>query len=117
MFNLFFSDAMAQTATASAQQPNPLMSFAPLLVIFAIFYFLMIKPQKKKMLEEKAMLSALNKGDAVYTRSGILGTITGLTEKIVTLEVAEGVKFKIIRSEIAGPSQKLFETKEDVVKK
>src|SRR3989339_979435 len=112
MFNLFFSDAFAQT-TAAAPQSNPLMSMAPLLIIFVIFYFLMIRPQKKKMQQEQAMLAALNKGDEVYTRSGILGTITGLTDKLVTLEVAEGIRFKIIRSEVAGLSQKLFEKKEE----
>ena len=107
MYLLFISDAMAQQAGASGQA-NPLMSMAPLIIIFVIFYFLMIRPQKKKMQQEQVMISSLNKGDEIYTKSGILGTITGLTEKIVTLEVSEGVKFKLIRSEVAGKSETIF---------
>ena len=86
--------------------------FIPLILIFVIFYFFLIRPQQKKLKEEQAMLSALAKGDAVYTKSGILGTIYGLTEKVVTLEVSEGLKLKIVRSQIAGKSDTILkETK------
>lgn len=110
MFDFLFATAQAQEAAAGA--PNPIMQFAPFIFIFIIFYFLMIKPQKKRLEQEQAMLSSLNKGDEVYTKSGIIGTITGLTEKIVTLEVSEGVKMKILRAQVGGPAQKLFEKTE-----
>lgn len=93
---------------AQAQQANPLMSFAPLVIIFFIFYFLMIRPQKKKMEEEQKFINSLQKGDEVFTKSGILGKIHGLTEKVVTLEVAEGLKIKILRHQVAG-SQKILD--------
>lgn len=111
MLDFFISSAMAEGTTAAAQ--NPLTSFMPLIIIFFIFYFLIIKPQKKKVQEEQALLGQLTKGDEVFTKAGLLGTITGMTEKIVTLEVAEGVKLKVIRGQIAGLSKTLFEKKDD----
>jgi preprotein translocase subunit YajC len=108
MIDLFIASANAQDATAVAAQQSPLMQFVPLAVVFGIFYFLMIKPQQKKLKEEQAMLSALAKGDEVYTKSGLLGTIYGLTEKVVTLEVGENTKLKIVRSQIAGKSDTIL---------
>lgn len=96
-------------AQAKAEAPNPMMQFAPLLVVFVIFYFLMIRPQKKKFDEEQAMIAALQKGDEVYTKSGIIGTIFGLSDKVVTLD-SEGVKIKILRSQIAGPLKSVLES-------
>jgi preprotein translocase subunit YajC len=104
-----FAPAFAQEAV---EQPNFLVQFAPFIVIFFIFYFLMIRPQKKRMMEEQNLLNSLNKGDEIYTKSGIIGTITGLTEKVVTLEVSQGVKMKVLRSHVAGLAQKLFDKKE-----
>ncbi|MBT3585509.1 MAG: preprotein translocase subunit YajC [Halobacteriovoraceae bacterium] len=112
MLDLIFSPAMAQ-ATDAAGQPNPIMSFAPFIIIFFIFYFLMIKPQKKKLQEEQAMMSALGKGDEIYTKSGLLGTVHGITEKVITLEVSEGVKLKVLRSQIGGMAKKIFEKTEE----
>ena len=60
----------------------------------------------------KNLLAKLTKGDEIYTKSGVLGVITGLTEKIITLEIADGVKMKVLRGHIAGFSAPLFETKE-----
>jgi preprotein translocase subunit YajC len=97
---------------SAANAPSPLASLIPFVLIFLVFYFLMIRPQKKKAQQEEAMLAALNKGDEVYTRSGILGTIYGLNETIVTLEIAESVKIKVIRTQIAGSAKKLFEKDE-----
>tara|TARA_B100000925_G_scaffold129820_1_gene97193 strand:- start:5931 stop:6299 length:369 start_codon:yes stop_codon:yes gene_type:complete len=108
MIDLFIASASAQDATAAAAQQSPLMQFVPLAVVFGIFYFLMIKPQQKKLKEEQAMLAALNKGDEVYTKSGLLGTIYGLTEKVVTLDVGENTKLKIVRSQIAGKSDTIL---------
>ncbi len=99
--------ANAQEAAAAA--PNPLTSMVPFVIIFAIFYFMMIRPQKKRLQEEQAMLGALSKGDEVITKSGLFGTIYGITDKVVTLEVADGVKLKVLRSYIAGTAKRVLE--------
>ena len=100
------SNAYAQST--STPQPNPIMSFVPFVLIFVVFYFLMIRPQKKRMEQEKGFLAGLKKGDNVYTKSGVIGAIVGLTEKVVDLEVAQGVKLKVLRSQIADKTDKLF---------
>ena len=71
----------------------------------------MIRPQKKRLQEEQALLKSLSKGDEIYTKSGILGTIVAMTEKIVTLEVSEGAKIKVLRDQIGGRTQGLFDKK------
>ncbi len=110
LFALLITAANAQEGGAGgAPAQNPLMSFLPFILIFFIFYFLMIKPQKKKMEEEQAMINSIAKGDEIYTKSGIIGTITGITDKIITLEVSEGVKMKIVKGQIGGLAKKLFE--------
>ena len=106
----FIPEVWGQAAN-EAQQPNALMSLVPFAVIFFIFYFLMIRPQKKKLQEERAMLGGLSKGDEVYTKSGLLGRIVGMSEKVITLEVTDGVSLKVLRGHIGGMSQKLFEKK------
>ncbi len=108
MLNLFLSSAMAQEAATKQPAPNAFMSFIPFVLIFAVFYFLMIRPQKKKLDEEKKMLTALGKGDEVFTKSGIIGVIAGLTDDIVTLEVSDGVKMKMLRGQIGGLSKTIF---------
>ena len=80
----------AQTGGAAA-----MMNFLPLIFMFAIFYFLLIRPQQKKAKEHKAMLEALKLGDNVKTASGIHGKIAALDDQVVTLEIATGVKVKI----------------------
>jgi len=100
--------ALAEGAATPAQQ-NPVMSFLPFIIVFCIFYFMMIRPQKRRMQEEQTMLSSLTKGDEVFTKAGFIGTISGLTEKIVTLEVDNNVKLKVLRGQIAGKANKLFE--------
>lgn len=120
LLNLLVSVASAQEAgggAGGAPAQNPIMSFLPFIVIFFIFYFLMIKPQKKKMEEEQAMISTISKGDEIYTKSGIIGTITGITDKIITLEVSEGVKMKVVKGQIGGLAKKLFEEPKKEAKK
>jgi len=83
------------------------MNFIFIMVaIFAIFYFLLIRPQQKKQKETKAMLETLAHGDMVITTGGLHGKITAITEQVVTLEVADKVKVKVSRSHIAGVAQK-----------
>ncbi|WP_127716043.1 preprotein translocase subunit YajC [Halobacteriovorax sp. HLS] len=110
MLELLFTSVQAQEATAAAA-PGGLASFAPMIIIFAIFYFLMIRPQSKKLKEEQALLATLGKGEEIFTKSGIIGTITGLTDKVVTLDVAEGTKIKVLRSQIGGKASTIFEKK------
>lgn len=102
-------EIFAEAKTLSKSSSNPLTQLFPLAIIGFIFYFLMIRPQKKKLEEQKVLLSNLTKGDEIFTKSGLLGTITGITEKLITLEVSEGVKLKIIRSQIGGLSKNLFQ--------
>lgn len=103
----------AQSTSGAAANTNPVSSFLPLIAIFVIFYFLMIRPQKKQLEEEKSMLDALSKGDEIFTKSGILGTITGMTDKVVTLEVADNTKIKVLRSQIGGLASKIFNADKD----
>ncbi|MBY0515856.1 MAG: preprotein translocase subunit YajC [Bacteriovoracaceae bacterium] len=103
MMNLFISNAYAQAAGAQAQ--NPLMSMVPFVLVFVVMYFFMIRPQKKKMQEEQNFLSKLAHGEEVFTKSGILGKISGITEKVVTLELEGGTKMKVLKTHIGGSSK------------
>ncbi len=95
------TDAIAAADAAGGQSAlaNPLFVMIPLMVIF---YFLLIRPQQKKQKEHREMLNKLQKGDTVLTQGGLQGKVTGLTETIVTLEVADKVRVKISRPYIAG---------------
>jgi len=75
-------------------------------VLFAIFYFLMIRPQQKKQKDMKNMIATLTHGDLVMTSGGIQGKVTGLTDTIVTLEIADKVKIKVARNFIGAVLQK-----------
>lgn len=78
------------------------MSFIPLVLIFVVFYFLLIRPQQKKVKEHQALVEGLKRGDAVVTSGGIHGEITGMTDTVITLEIADNVRIKIARGHIAG---------------
>ena len=77
-------------------------TFIPLILMFAIFYFLLIRPQQKKAKMHKQMLSAVKKGDRVVSSGGLHGVITGVTDDVVTMEIAPKVRVKVSRSSIAG---------------
>ena len=77
-----------------------------MVIIFVIFYFLLIRPQQKKQKELQAMLTNLAYGDMVMTTGGIHGKITGLTDTVVTLEIADKVRIKVARSAIGAVLQK-----------
>jgi preprotein translocase subunit YajC len=77
-------------------------AFVPLIIMFAIFYFLLIRPQQKKAKQHKELLSALKKGDRVVSSGGLHGTVTGLTEDVVTMEIAPKVRVKVSRASISG---------------
>ncbi len=108
MMFLLISNAFAQAAPA---QQNPLMSMIPFVLVFVVMYFFMIRPQKKKMQEEQSFLSTLQHGAEVFTKSGILGKISGITEKVVTLELEGGTKMKVLKTHIGGSAKAVLETK------
>lgn len=77
---------------ADPAQPDPIMSFLPLIVIFVVFYFLIIRPQMKRAKEQRQMQEALQKGDEVVTSSGQLGKVVKLNEQYVTLDIGGGTE-------------------------
>jgi len=88
------SFVIAQAAPA-AGAPNPIMTFLPLILLFAVFYFLMIRPQMKRQKEHKNMVAALSKGDEVVTNGGIAGKVDEVGESFITVEIAPNVKIKL----------------------
>lgn len=95
--------AMAQApGGAAGQQSSWYSTLVPLVVIFAIFYFLMIRPQQKQQKKHREMVNSMKKGDKVVTRGGMHGIVHGIAENIVTLEVADNVKIKFSREAIAA---------------
>ncbi|MCO5143982.1 MAG: preprotein translocase subunit YajC [Oligoflexia bacterium] len=107
IFTIAFADTAAQaTATAqqaagAAPQPSTLGMLLPFALMFAVFYFLMIRPQQKKMKAHESMVSELQKGEEVITQSGIFGKIHGIADKFITLEVDQNVKIKVLKNQIA----------------
>jgi len=96
---MFVTPAYAQAAGGAG---SALTSFVPLILIFAIMYFLLIRPQQKKVKEHKAMVEALRRGDQVVTQGGILGKVAKVKEDgEVEVEIAEGVKVRVVRATIA----------------
>jgi preprotein translocase subunit YajC len=89
-------------AANGASPQGGLISFIPLILIFVIFYFLLIRPQQKKAKEHQAYLANLKKGDMVVTSGGLHGQITGLTDTVVTLEIADNIRVKVSRQHILG---------------
>jgi len=94
--------AYAMTGGSGGGQGGGLGAFVPLILMFAIFYFLLIRPQQKKAKAHKAMLSAVKKGDRVVSSGGLHGVITGLSDEVVTMEIAPKIRVKVSRGSIAG---------------
>jgi preprotein translocase subunit YajC len=82
-----------------------LSALMPLILMFVIFYFLLIRPQQKKAKEHREMVGSLKKGDRVITSGGLYGTITSVDDTAVTLEVAEKVRVKVMRGNISSMNQ------------
>ncbi|MFO1280822.1 MAG: preprotein translocase subunit YajC [Burkholderiaceae bacterium] len=100
---MFISSAYAQTAPAAAaggDMQSSLMSMLPLVLMFVVLYFVMIRPQMKKQKEHRAMIDALAKGDEVVTAGGLLGKVTKLGEGYLSVEVANGVEVQLQRSAV-----------------
>jgi preprotein translocase subunit YajC len=97
-----FDVGIAHAAGSVAGAGQGFMSFLPLILIFGVFYFLLIRPQQKKAKEHQSYLSNMKKGDLVVTSGGLHGSITGLTDTVITLEIAEKVRVKVSRQHILG---------------
>ena len=93
-------------AQAAAQQPSMLASFIPLILIFLIFYFLLIRPQQKKQKEHKVLLDSIQRGDEILSSGGILGKVIKVDNDKLTVEIAKGVNVTVIRSTVADVIKK-----------
>ncbi len=100
--NFLISDAWAEAPAAAGAPPqgSPFVTLIMLGVLFAAFYFILIRPQAKRAKEHKTMIAALAKGDEVVTAGGVLGRVTNLGEAYVTVDIAEGVEIKVQRHAI-----------------
>ena len=87
----------AYAQAAGGTQPNAFIQLLPLVLIFVVFYFLLIRPQTKRAKEHKAMVAALAVGDEVVTSGGMLGKVTEVSDQFLTVEIADGVAVKIQR--------------------
>lgn len=102
----FLAYAMGTGGGAGGEGGGGFGAFLPLILMFAIFYFLLIRPQQKKAKQHKQLLSSLKKGDRVVSSGGLHGVITGITDDVVTVEVAPKVRVKISRGSISGVAGK-----------
>ena len=98
--NWFITEAMANNGAPAAQQGGTMMSVFFLVLMFVAFYFLLIRPQNKRMKEHKAMVAGLAKGDEVVTAGGVLGRISDLNDLYVTVEIADGVNVRVQRQAV-----------------
>ena len=94
------SVAHAQTATAAADPTGGFMQLLPMILMFVVLWFLMIRPQMKKSKDHKALIAALAKGDEVVTQGGILGRIVKVDENYATVEIAAGTEVVVQKSSI-----------------
>ena len=94
--------ASAHAQAAGGAQPNALLQMLPLLLIFVVFYFLLIRPQAKRAKEHKAMVAALGAGDEVVIAGGILGRIIEAGDQFLAVEIANGVQVKVQRHTVAS---------------
>ncbi|HRK01713.1 MAG TPA: preprotein translocase subunit YajC [Oligoflexia bacterium] len=123
LFSLAYADSVppvpggANTTTASTQvasgapgapgAPSPLASILPLVLMIGVVYFLMIRPQQKKMKEHQSLLEKIQHGDEVVTTGGVFGKVTGVADKVLTLEISDGVRIKLLKNQVASVNPKL----------
>lgn len=89
-------------AAEAAGQQNAFTAFLPLILIFVVFYFLLIRPQQKKLKEHKNMLGALRRGDRIVTNGGIIGLVTKVEDRELIVEIADGVRVHVARDMVAN---------------
>lgn len=100
--DFFISNAMAEGAAATTGGVGALAEFLPLILLFVIFYFMLIRPQMKRAKEHKALIEGIQKGDEIVTNGGLLGTIKDLGENFIVVEVATDTQIKVQRASIAA---------------
>lgn len=100
---MFVSEAWAQAAGApAAGGADMLIQFAPFILIFVVMWFLLIRPQQKKAKQHRAMVAALKRGDRVVTNGGIYGQVSHVADDHLMVEIADGVKIKIVRDAVSA---------------
>ena len=97
---MFIETAFAQAAAAPPAGPSFIENLLPMILVFGVVYFLMIRPQLNQKKEHDSFVSDLKKGQQVLTSGGVLGTIEGITEQFVTLEIAEEVRIKVLKKQV-----------------
>ena len=100
MNNLAFTQLMAQTTTATGEQANPLVTLLPLILVFVVFYFFMIRPQTKKQKEMNDYRNSLQKGDKIVTNGGIYGKIVEVKDNYVVVDAGGDVKLRIDKNAV-----------------
>ena len=100
MFNFAFAQS------AATQQPSMIASFMPLILIFIIFYFLLIRPQQKRAKEHKALLESIKRGDEILTGGGIIGKVIKADQTELIVEISTKVNIKVLRSTVADVLKK-----------
>ncbi len=101
-------EGASETGASSGGAPSPCGSMSSptsiimMVVMFAVFYFLLIRPQQKKAKERQKMLDAIQKGVEVVTNGGIIGRVTGISDKTLTIEISEKVRVRVLRSQVGG---------------
>lgn len=93
--DFFISNALA--AAGQAPQPSPFMSLLPLILIFAVFWFLIIRPQTKRAKQHREMVAALKAGDEIVTQGGLLGRVVAVEDAFLTVEIANQVQVRVQR--------------------
>lgn len=93
---------MPGAAAGGGEGPSPFSMLLPILGMLLIFYFLMIRPQQKRQKEVQKMISGVKKGDRVLTASGLYGTVAGVKDDVLVLQIADNVKVEMIKSAITG---------------
>jgi len=97
---VFISQAFAQTAPAASGGESSMLGLLPIVLMFVVLYFIMIRPQMKRQKEHKTMVEALAKGDEVVTAGGMLGRVSKMGETYLHIEVANGVELQVQRSSV-----------------
>lgn len=106
---MFISEAWAQ-GTAAGGGGDIVMSLAPLVLIFVVFYFLLIRPQQRKMKEHKTMLQAVKRGDKILTTGGVFGQVALVADDHLLVDVADGVQLRLSRDSVSAVVNRSVET-------
>jgi preprotein translocase subunit YajC len=97
--------------TPEGGAPSPFVQMVPFFLILVIFYFVLIRPQQRRVQEHQKFVNALKKGDEVITESGLFGTVVGINDDHVVLKVADNVKIKYLKAKVSGRQNALAATK------